>query len=118
MRRSQALGAYGEEVAVAHLRRGGLEILDRNWRCEVGELDIVACDAATLVVVEVKTRSSTAFGHPAEAVSPRKLKRLRQLTFRWLVAHEQHAPSVRIDVITVIQGPAGPPSVEHLRGVS
>ena len=117
MRRTQALGAYGEEVAARHLVRAGMEILDRNWRCEVGELDIVACDGATLIAVEVKTRSSTAFGHPAEAVSPRKLKRLRQLTWRWLIAHERHAPQVRIDVVTVIQEAGGPPRVEHLIGV-
>lgn len=117
MRRSQALGTYGEEVAVAFLLRAGLEILDRNWRCEVGELDIVARDGSTLIAVEVKTRTSTAFGHPAEAVSPRKLRRLRQLVWRWLVAHERHAPQVRIDVITVIQGPVGAPQVEHLVGV-
>lgn len=117
MRRTQALGAYGEEVAAGHLIRAGVEILDRNWRCEVGELDIVGRDGATLIAVEVKTRSSIAFGHPAEAVSARKLKRLRQLISRWLIAHERHAPQIRIDVITVIQGASGPPQVEHLIGV-
>lgn len=117
MHRNHALGAYGEEVAAGHLVRCGLEILDRNWRCEVGELDIVARDGPTLVAVEVKTRASTAFGHPAEAVSPRKLRRLRQLVWRWLIAHERHAPHVRIDVITVIQGHVGPPQIEHLTGV-
>ena len=118
MHRHHALGAYGEEVAVGHLRRRGFEILDRNWRCEVGELDIVARDGAVLVAVEVKTRSSLAFGHPAEAISDRKLRRLWQLISRWLVDHVRHAPQVRIDVVTVIQGHSGAPQIEHRVGVA
>ena len=117
MQRTRALGAYGEEVAVGHLVRSGLEILDRNWRCAIGELDIVARDGGTLIACEVKTRSSLAFGHPAEAVSPRKLRRLRRLVFHWLIAHECHAPQVRIDVVCVVQEPTGPPRIEHLIGV-
>ncbi len=117
MRRHLALGAYGEDVAAAHLQRAGLVILDRNWRCDVGEIDIVARDGATLVICEVKTRSSMAYGHPAEAVSPRKVRRLRQLATRWLIAHEVHAPQLRIDVVTVVQRAAGAPTIEHLRQV-
>jgi putative endonuclease len=117
MRRTSALGQYGEEVATRYLERVGIAVVDRNWRCSEGEIDIVAREGATLVLVEVKTRSSLAFGHPAESITPRKLRRMRHLAFRWLTEHEVHAPSVRLDVIAVVQGVSGAPSVEHLRGV-
>ena len=117
MRRRRALGGYGEEVAARHLEGLGLAIVERNWRCSEGEIDIVARDGSTLVVVEVKTRSSLAFGHPAEAITPRKMRRLRHLAFRWLTEHEVHAPSVRIDAISVLQGVSGAPCIEHMRGV-
>ena len=117
MRRTSALGRYGEEVASRHLEGLGLVIVERNWRCSEGEIDIVARDSSTLVVVEVKTRSSLAFGHPAEAITPRKVRRLRHLAFRWLTEHGVHAPSVRLDAVLVVQGVSGAPSVEYLRGV-
>ena len=117
MRRTSALGQYGEEVATRYIEGIGMAVVDRNWRCSEGEIDIVAREGATLVLVEVKTRSSLAFGHPAESITPRKLRRMRHLAFRWLTEHEVHAPSVRLDVIAVVQGVSGAPSVEHLRGV-
>ena len=117
MRRTSALGRYGEEVATRHIEGVGITVVERNWRCSEGEIDIVARDGSTLVVVEVKTRSSLAFGHPAESITPRKLRRLRHLAFRWLTEHQVHAPSMRVDVISVIQGVSGAPTVEHLLGV-
>jgi putative endonuclease len=117
MRAKDALGRYGEEVAVEHLRRQGLTILARNWRCSAGELDIVARDGAALVVCEVKTRSSTAYGSPLEAVGPRKLRRLRELALRWLDEQGIHAPQIRFDVIGIVQPPGRPPVVDHVRGV-
>ncbi len=116
MRRSSALGRYGEEIAVGFLESAGLSVVERNWRCDAGEIDIIAREGAALVVVEVKTRSSLAFGHPLEAITPRKMRRLRNLAFRWMVAHEVHAPSVRLDVIGILQATYGPPVIEHLRG--
>jgi putative endonuclease len=72
MRAKDGRGKYGERVAAQHLEAAGFEVLDRNWRCPQGELDIVARDGAALVFVEVKTRSSTKFGEPAEAVDRNK----------------------------------------------
>jgi putative endonuclease len=118
MRAKDALGRYGEELAVEHLRRQGLTILARNWRCRAGELDVIARDGGTLVVCEVKTRSSLAYGHPVEAVSPRKLRRLRGLALQWLAEQGIHVPDIRFDVIGIVQPPAGPPVLQHLRGVS
>lgn len=117
MRVKDAVGRFGEQLAVDTLVASGFVVLDRNWRCSDGELDIVAVDGATLVFVEVKTRSSTALGDPAEAVVPAKAARLRRLGVRWLVEHpEPHRSQVRFDVVAVVRrGPNGP-QVRHLRG--
>lgn len=117
MRAKDAVGRYGENVAVAHLLSAGWEVLDRNWRGASGELDIVALHGTELVVVEVKTRSGDGFGHPAEAVTPAKLARLRRLAAQWLAAHDLHPASVRIDVVAVRTSRSGAARVEHLAGV-
>jgi len=110
-----ALGAHGEDLAAAHLIEAGLRVLDRNWRCPVGELDIVAREANTLVFCEVKTRRSSAFGDPAEAVTWRKARKLRQLAAHWLTEHDEHAREVRFDVIAVLAEAGQPPTVRHVR---
>jgi putative endonuclease len=111
------LGQYGENVAVAHLRGAGLTILDRNWRCDIGEIDIVARDGDVLVVCEVKTRSSTGFGAPLEGVTARKAARLRRLAARWVHEQRVHPPDIRIDLVGVLQTGRGAAEVEHVRGV-
>lgn len=113
----RVLGRRGEDLAAEHLTRAGLVVLDRNWRCRSGELDIVATDGATLVVVEVKTRSGTGFGTPAESVTPRKLGRVRRLAQLWLAEHRVGWVQVRFDVVAVLARPGCPPEVEHLVGV-
>ena len=75
----QRLGTYGEHLAAQHLVRAGMVVLDRNWRGVGGELDLVLRDGRTLVICEVKTRSSTAFGSPLEGVTATKAARLRRL---------------------------------------
>lgn len=117
MRAKDAVGRYGEKVAAAYLVEAGWQVLDRNWRGTRGELDIVALDGTELVVVEVKTRTGDAFGHPAEAVTPAKLARLRRLAGQWLAEHEAHVASVRVDVLAVRAARSGAARVEHLRGV-
>ena len=111
-----AIGRFGEELAARHLEGAGLEILSRNWRCAEGEIDIVAREGGTLVICEVKTRSGTAFGDPAEAVTPPKAARLRRLSLRWLAAHGLGWRDLRFDVVTVLRRPDGDPVVRHLRG--
>jgi putative endonuclease len=110
------LGRHGERIAVAYLARAGLLLLDRNWRCRDGELDIVAREGAALVFCEVKTRRGTGFGHPVEAVTGAKQRRLRTLAQRWLAAHDEHAPDLRFDVVGVLVRPSRPALVRHLRG--
>jgi putative endonuclease len=109
------LGQHGERVAAAYLTDVGLRVLDRNWRCRDGELDIVARDGDALVFCEVKTRRATGYGHPVEAVTAQKQRRLRTLAQRWLAAHDEHAPELRFDVVGVLVRPQLPALVTHLR---
>jgi putative endonuclease len=109
------LGCYGERVAVRALTDAGLLVLDRNWRCRDGELDVVARDGDALVFCEVKTRRGTGFGHPAEAVTPAKRRRLRMLARAWLAENDHHAPDLRFDVVGVHVPASGPARVTHLR---
>jgi putative endonuclease len=109
------LGALGERLAAEHLTAQGLQVLDRNWRCREGELDIVARDGDALVFCEVKARRGTGFGTPAEAVTWRKQRRLRLLAQRWLAAHAEHAPGLRFDVVGVLVLPGRSPEVTHHR---
>jgi len=111
------LGREGEQVAAEYLERAGLRVLDRNWRCADGEIDIVAAERQVMVVCEVKTRSSTRFGTPLEAVTRHKQARLRRLAARWLVAHGVLFDEIRIDVIGLIRDEAGRYEIEHVRGV-
>jgi putative endonuclease len=111
------LGKYGEDLAARHFIGAGFTIVERNWRCEVGEIDIVARDGDTLVVAEVKTRRSTAFGSPAEAITARKAGKLRELALAWLRDHPERGRPVRFDVVAVLVPKYGVPQLEHLRGV-
>lgn len=117
MNAKDALGRRGEQVAAEYLERAGLRILDRNWRCAEGEIDIVAAERRVLVVCEVKTRSGTRYGSPLEAITRSKRARLRRLAIRWLVAHGVIFDEVRIDAIGLLRDQAGHYQVEHVRGV-
>lgn len=113
-----AVGAYGERVAVAHLVAAGMVILERNWRCPAGELDIVARDGDTVVFCEVKTRTGTGYGSPLEAVTARKAARLRRLAAAWLHERDLRVPDIRIDLVGVLRPRRGAAQVEHVRGVA
>jgi len=113
----QALGAYGESVAARHLVGQGMVLLERNWRCEAGEIDLVLRDGAVLVVCEVKTRSSTSYGTPHEAITDAKLDRLRRLAMCWQAERGLDVPDVRIDLVAVLRPRRGPSTIEHVRGI-
>ncbi|MET0999079.1 MAG: YraN family protein [Marmoricola sp.] len=115
--RRRAVGVYGEAYAARHLVAGGMVLLDRNWRCDAGEIDLVLRDGEVLVFCEVKTRTSTLYGNPLEAVSEQKAARLRRLAARWLAAHRVRPRDVRIDLVGVLVPRSGAPSLEHVRGV-
>ncbi len=118
MRAKDALGRYGEQLAADALVNAGLVLLDRNWRCELGEIDLVLREGHDLVVCEVKTRSGVAYGTPLEAVNWPKVQRLYRLGYRWLDEHDQHAAGVRVDVVAVLVPRGGPVSLQHLRSVA
>ncbi len=111
------LGRHGEHLAAAYLQAEGMTIIERNWRCRHGEIDILAADGPSLVVVEVKTRSSRSHGTALESVRPAKVARLRALATRWLSAQPRDFAEVRVDVIA-LERFAGDFSLRHVRGVS
>jgi putative endonuclease len=115
--RTRTLGAFGEAYAARHLVDRGMVLLDRNWRCELGEIDLVLRDGDTLVFCEVKTRSSALYGAPLESVTARKAARLRRLAARWLADHQVRPRDVRLDLVGVLVPRTGGPSVEHAAGV-
>jgi putative endonuclease len=117
MAEKDAVGAFGEGVAVRHLEAAGMVVLDRNWRCGDGEIDVIARDGETLVFCEVKTRRGTRYGGPAAAVVPAKVRRLRRLALRWLSESGLHPRDLRFDVVSVLAPRHGGTDVEHLRGV-
>jgi len=98
---------WGEERAVAHLRAQGYTILDRNWRCRLGELDIVAKDGATMVFVEVKSRRSGTFGAPQAAVDERKQRKLSLLALQYFQSRRIAPCPARFDVVAVTVGKDG-----------
>ena len=117
MARKDNLGRRGEDYAAAFLTDAGYRLVERNWRCPQGEIDIVAERAGEVVFVEVKTRSSLAFGHPFEAITAAKLARLRRLAAAWCEQSPVRPQRIRIDAIAVTAPPGVPPVIEHRRGV-
>jgi putative endonuclease len=114
----QDLGRRGEDAAAAYLQRRGVEVVQRNWRCRHGEIDIVAREGETLVICEVKTRRGVWFGTPLDAITYRKAGRLRRLVGAYLAEAGGHAGPVRIDAIGILWESDGLLRVEHLRGVA
>ena len=97
-----ALGARGERLATAWYEQHGYRVVARNWRCDIGEIDLIATRGAELVIAEVKTRASTRFGVPAEAVGVAKQRKLRRLALAWLAASGSGYDDVRFDVVSII----------------
>ena len=96
------LGLTGEELAARHLQRAGYTIVARRWRCPEGEIDIVARDGETLVVVEVRTRRGQERGAAVESITPAKAARLANLAVLYLAAHpDLGQPDWRIDLVAV-----------------
>ena len=102
MRTSNEVGRYGEDLAARYLSTHGFAVLERNWRCELGEIDIVGLN----------------YGSPLESITYRKLTTLRKLAGRWLQTHQLRPAAIRIDVIAVLFDQNTPPSVDHVRGAA
>lgn len=116
MNSNQSVGKYGEDRAAEFLVRLGYEIIDRNWRCKSGEIDIIARDRNCLVFAEVKTRTRTGFGHPFEAITAKKIQTMRSLVSQWCHNRNLASNEVRLDALSVLIV-RGRVTIEHLKQV-
>ena len=107
------LGRAGEDMAAGHLRRQGYEIVERNFRCREGELDLIARKEGVLVFCEVKTRRADRWGEPSEAVGWEKQRRIRRLAAHWMGLRAPGRVEVRFDVISIIAS-GGTPQLTHI----
>jgi putative endonuclease len=104
----QADGDAAEDLALAHLEAQGLVLIERNWRCKAGELDLVMRAGGTLVVVEVRSRADAEHGRPEESIDARKRRKIARATQWFVQDHPALDLPVRFDVIAVLNGPDGP----------
>lgn len=107
-------GVKGERAARRALRKRGWRIVESNYKCAAGELDLIADDGTAIVFVEVKTRSSDADADPEENVHQAKRKQLERVAAHWLAAHDHPDRAYRFDVVAVILPPGGPPEIRHI----
>lgn len=116
--RNLALGAFGESRVVDYRLQQGDEILEKNWRVREGEIDVISLDRfGSFHFIEVKTRSSLAYGHPFESISQVKLLRMQRLAMGWLVTHDCFGCEYSIDIASVLVNPDGTHSLEYRPGV-
>lgn len=112
------LGRFGETYAARHLVSAGMVLLERNWRGSCGEIDLILRERRTLVLCEVKTRTSQARGHAMEAVDSEKLSRLQALAEEWMDRRGVRPAEVRFDVVAVLVERGAVTDIEHVRGLS
>jgi len=112
----RALGAAGEALVARWYEDRGYEVIDRNWRCRDGELDLVVAAPGVLAFCEVKTRRGDRYGAPHEAVTRAKQQRIRRLALRWLDARDVRAPRLRFDVASVRQARDGRATIDVIEG--
>jgi putative endonuclease len=113
----QRWGAAREALAEEALARQGYEIVERNWRCTGGEIDRIAWDGPVLCFVEVRARSSSAFGSPAETIGRRKRRKLAQVASAYLARFPRgRSPPARFDVVAIVDaGSSAAPSLEVIK---
>jgi putative endonuclease len=116
--RNLAVGTFGEARVADYRIKLGDEVLDRNWRVREGEIDVITLDAQGIFhFIEVKTRSSMAFGHPFESISQVKLLRMQRLAMGWLVTHDCFGCEYSIDIASVLLNSDGTHTLEYQTGV-
>ncbi len=112
---NSGVGIRGEELAVAYLKQNGLKIVERNFRCKGGEIDIIAKDGKTLVFVEVKSRKTLSYGLPQLAVTPFKQRQISKAALTWLAKNRQQDSLARFDVIAILLTGITTHRIEHIR---
>lgn len=103
---TKVIGNLGEDIAAVYLRKRGYKILERNFNCRFGEIDIIALYNGYYVFIEVKSRNTAAFGTPREAVTPYKQQRIISAAKYWLLKQSKVSSPVRFDVVEVLNGVA------------
>lgn len=109
-----SLGGAGEQLAVAYLRERRYKIVEQNYRCRGGEIDIVALQGKTYVFVEVKSRLTASYGPPQLAVTPFKQRQISKAALTWLAVHRKFDIDARFDVVAISFLPTGEPQIEHI----
>ena len=112
---NRTLGERGEAIAAAYLKGQRFIIIERNFRCKGGEVDIIAREGKTLVFVEVKTRRTLTFGPPQMALTPFKQRQISKAALTWLAKKKQFDASARFDVIAIVVPDHQVPEIEHIR---
>jgi putative endonuclease len=112
---NKGLGDRGEELAASFLEKHGITVVERNFRCKGGEVDIVARDGDTVVFVEVKTRRNLAYGVPQLAITPFKQRQISKAALTWLAKKRQHNTPARFDVVAILLESDVTYSIEHIR---
>ncbi|MRR57027.1 MAG: YraN family protein [Deltaproteobacteria bacterium] len=110
---NKTLGARGEEIALAFLKKHSYRIVETNYRCKCGEIDIIARDRAVLVFVEVKTRRTASYGPPQLSVTPFKQRQISKAALTWLAKNRLMDSCARFDVVGVFLR-EGLPVIEHI----
>ncbi len=110
-----SLGRAGEDRAIRYLKELGYVIIERNYRCSLGEIDIVARDGSVLVFVEVKTRKGDGYGSALESVVYKKQLKVRQVAKYYLQSAGFFSGPVRFDVIALMAGPGGTLKIDHVK---
>jgi len=112
-RKNKQLGGRGEEVACLYLERKGARIIERNWKCQAGEADIIVRDDDDLVFVEVKSRSSDVTGLPEDSVTQKKRQRYERIALEYLFSHDLPSARIRFDVIAMVINKEGKAFLRH-----
>jgi len=110
---NKLLGELGEEIACRQLEQKGARIIERNWKCQAGEADIIMRDGEDLVFVEVKTRSSESKGFPEDAITPKKRQRYERIALGYLFSHDLPSSRIRFDVVAMVIDKDGKVAVRH-----
>lgn len=114
MKTRQEIGQAAEQQVASYLSEKGYTILGRNWRCRYGELDIIARQGDTIVIVEVRARTARSSEAAFESIGPRKRERLTAAALHYLSEHDLEAAAWRLDAIAVVLRGTAPPLIEHV----
>jgi len=112
---NSSLGELGESIAVTFLQGAGFSIVEKNFRCVCGEIDIVARDGRSIVFIEVKCRKNMNFGPPQLAVTPFKQRQISKAALVWLSKKRLYDAEARFDVVAIVVHEHDLPEIEHIR---